>query len=381
MENANLEKVPTVDKWLNSVGERTRAGYVWHMVAFMKWVEVNGGKFKAMSPDELVGYVLDGRTREVNEILDLKKGYLLTLTARAGHKRNANKAIMSFFTHNRAPLPRDDTLILRGDSPKVEGTLSPEDVKRVVMASNVLYQSAFLVMLGSGMGQNEFIGWSDTGLEELRAQSGADVVRVQLHGRKGDKNEYSYHTFIAGDALKALRRYLGERGTQPGPIFVNSHGEPLTQVALYRYWTRKLVRLGIKAAEGWTGTNTHEMRDVYRTLWRRSGVPVEFGEFFMGHRESFDRYGYDKTSKDEDEMRKRYLEALPWLNLLSETKPFKLVREDEVSELRKQLEAAKAGQSSEVAELKRQQAEDRAEIKDLRADFAEVLQALRKNKG
>lgn len=350
-------------------------GYLWHLESFMNWVRVNGAKFASKTPDELVEFTLDATPREVNEILDLKKAYLLTMVGRVSHKQNADKAICSFFAHNRVELPKDKTLKLHGDRPKVEGTLTPENIKRVILSSNVTYQAAFLVMLGSGMGQNEFINWSDEGYEELREQLDKDVklVKVSLHGRKGDKNAYNYSTFIGGDALGALKRYMVERGPQPGAVFINTHGEPLTQVALYRYWTRKLIRIGIKTEKGWTGTNTHEMRDVYRTLWRRSGVPVEYGEYYMGHREAFDKYGYDKTAMDEDELRKQYEAALPILNILSETRPFKLVHEDEVARLTRALEEAKKGQSSEVTELK-------VKMENMEKAFAKVMKALRESK-
>jgi integrase len=358
---------------MGSINKSTGRTYLWHFESFMDWSRVNSPKFGSMTPDELVEYCLDATPRQINEFLDAKKAYLLSLMGRIGHKTNADKAIKSFFTHNRVELPADRTLNLRGDRPKVEGTLSPEDVKRVVMSSNVTFQAVFLVMLGSGMGQAELIAWSDEGLEDLKTQLNADakLVKVSLHGRKGDKNQYNYSTYIGGDALAALKRYLAERGPQPGAIFINTHGEPLTQVALYRYWTRKLNRLGlITFGNGYSGRNPHELRDVYRTLWRRSGVDVSYGEFFMGHREAFDRYGYDKTAQDEDELRKQYAAALPFLNILSETKPFKLVHEDEVTRLRNELDEARRGQSSETEDLK-------AEVAELKADLAVVMKLLK----
>jgi integrase len=343
MTEVKLEGYPSVGKWLSGINESTRKGYLWHLESFMDWVRENSVKFGSMTPDELVEFCLDATPRQINEFLDTKKAYLLSLKGRLSHKANGDKAIKSYFAHNRVELPSDKTLNLQGDKPKVEGTLTPEDIKRVILSSNVTYQAVFLTMLGSGMGQSEFVSWSDEGYEELQRQLDKDakLVKVSLHGRKGDKNQYNYSTFIGGDALAALKRYLNERGTRPGAIFINTHGEPLTKVALYRYWTRKLIRIGIKTKKGWTGTNTHEIRDVYRTLWRRSGVPVEYGEYYMGHREAFDKYGYDKTALDEDELRKQYEAALPILNILSETRPFKLVHEDMVAKLQRELEEAK----------------------------------------
>ena len=360
MTEAKLENGPAVRNWLGSLKESTGLGYQWHFEAFIDWVRVNGGKFNDMTPEALVEYGLDASQRDMNDLLDLKKRYLLSMKGRLNHKKNANKAIQSFFSYNRVQLPKDSTLNLRGDVPKVEPAFTVEDLKKIVLASNPAFQATFLVMLGAGMGQDEFIQWSDTGYADLKKQldSGASLVKIQLYGRKGDKNDYNYHTYIGGDALEALRKYLKIRGSQPGAIFINNIHRPATQSALYTYFDRKLKRLGMepeteKNSDGqrWTGYSPHAIRDVFRTMWRRSGVPVEFGEYFMGHRGAFDKYGYDQTARDEDELRKQYLGALPFLNILSDTKPFRLVREDEVTHLRKELDETRAAQGGRVAEL------------------------------
>ena len=354
MTEVKLDNSLAVRKWLASLKESTGLGYKWHLEAFMDWVKINGGKFAGKTPDDLIEFGLDATPREMNELLDLKKNYLLSMTGRLNHKKNADKSIKSFFSYNRVEVPKDRTLNLRGDLPKVEGSLTPDDLKKIVLSSNPAFQATFLIMLGSGMGQDEFIEWSNTEYADLMRQldAGAHQVKISLHGRKGDKNDYNYHTYIGGDALNALKRYLKLRGNNPGAIFSNNIHKPATQDALYQYFSRKIQRLGIhRGGEGWSGITPHGIRDVYRTLWRRSGVPVEFGEYFMGHRGAFDKYGYDRTAQDEDELRKQYSVALPWLNILSENKPFKLVHEDEVTRLRKELEDSKRMENTRVAEL------------------------------
>jgi integrase len=386
MTEVKLSEYPSVRKWLGSLNESTRTSYLWHLENFMDWARVNGGKFATKSPDELIEFCLDAAPRQINEFLDVKKAYLLSRRGRVGHKFNADKCIKSFFTHNRVELPADKTLNLHGNVPNVEGTLSPDDVKRIILSSNVAYQAVFLTMLGSGMGQAEFIAWSDEGLEDLKAQLGKDpkIIKISLHGRKGDKNQYNYSTFIGGDALVALKRYMAERGPRPGAVFINTQGKAITKMVLYMYWTRKLRRLGLSTyGKGWEGKHPHELRDVYRTLWRHSGVPVEYAEYFMGHREAFDKYGYDRTAQDEDELRKQYEAALPFLNILSESKPFKLVKEDEVTKLNTkikdmeaQLEEAKHGQNGEIAELEVRQRESDAKYERLKA----LVEAMAKEK-
>jgi len=346
------------------------------MESFIAWARVNGEKFSGMSPEDLVEYGLDANQREMNELLDLKKRYLLTMKGRLNHKKNANKAIQSFYSYNRVQLPKDSTLNLRGDAPKVEATLTAEHLKQIIMASNPAFQAAFLVMLGGGMGQDEFIQWSDAGYTDLKKQLSGDctLVKIQLHGRKSDKNEYNYSTFIGGDALSSLKKYLRIRGDQPGAVFLNNHHKAATQDALYTYFSRKVERLGIEPeveattdGQRWTGFSPHSIRDVFRTLWRRSGVPVEYAEHFMGHRNAFDKYGYDRTAQDEEDLRSKYLMALPHLNIISDTKAFKLVKQDEVTaltsrikDLETQLSEAEAGRVRVLEELERRRRESDA---------------------
>jgi len=363
-----------VQAWMGDLGEATQGPYLWHFEKFIKWVRENNGKFAGMSPTDMVEYALDASTRELNELLDLKKKYLQSMTGSKGHKRNADKVIKSFFLHNRAELPRDVTLNIKADTPKVDKELEAVDIKNVVLSSNKTYQAVFLCMLCGGFGQEEFIEWSDTGLNDLRGQlrRDPDLVKVKLHGRKGMKYQYNYHTYIGGDGLDALKRYMAERpriiekahrqaqkkghryGGDPGSIFVNQFGTALNKDALYAYWMRQLKRLGIIDPDNHDrglvpryGKHPHAFRTVFRTVWRKSGVDVEFAEYFMGHEKAFDDYGYDVSQEDEPLMRSKYLAALPWLNIISDTRAFDLVdrntyENQEIKELKAKLAELKA---------------------------------------
>jgi integrase len=320
----------------------------------MNWVKVNSPKFTDHGPDDLVEYVRNGNSSAMDEILDLKKDYLLTLNSRVSHKRNADKTIKSFFSHNRVTIPRDTTLRLRGDKPKVRGDLNPEHIRDVIHSSNLVYKAIFSTMIMSGMGQDELVYWSNMGLEALERDLNdekVEVIKVNLVGRKGEKFDYNYFTYLGPEAVELLRRYLASRpkrvafavkrtGKTPKSIFLNQYGKALTKNALYRYWTRKLVRLGLiqpEKIEGDVkryGRNPHEVRDVFRTLWRRSSSDVVYAEYFMGHSDAFDKHGYDKTYEDEGLCLQEYMKAVPYLSILSGTKPYRLVDENEVEKLR-----------------------------------------------
>jgi len=107
------------------------------------------------------------------------------------------------------------------------------------------------------------------------------------------------------------------------------------------------------------------MRDTFRTLWRKSGVDIEYAEYFMGHVDAFDKYGYDKTYRDERDLREKYRAALPYLNLINDSAAYGLVDKTEYENTRmRELEA-------ENEELKRKMQQDkdslRAELEELRA--------------
>ena len=365
MSSPEIDPSPAVDKWLNSVGPNTRPYYKWHFETFMKWVRVNGDeKFRTMSPDDMVEYVLDATPREINAFLDLKKQYIQSKKGTKGFKGNSNKAIQSFFMHNRAPLPRDSTLNIQGDRAPVNGELKPEEIRDIALASSRLYRTVTLCMFTAGMGQEEFFYWSDNGHEDLQEQLDQKLVKINMIGRKLAKYDHPYITFLGGDALETLREYLNktrphtvERCTQkylgysdPGTIFLNQRGDPLSKNAFRLYWRRVLKKLDLINPEDYGdestryGKGAHEMRDTFRTLWRKSGVDVEYAEYFMGHVAAFDKYGYDKTYLDERELREKYVAALPFLNLISESAAYGLVdkkefENDRIRELENQIEA------------------------------------------
>ena len=82
------------------------------------------------------------------------------------------------------------------------------------------------------------------------------------------------------------------------------------------------------------GKNLHELRDLFRTRWEKSGARGAAAEFFMGH--VVDPLDYNKAYRDEAFARAQYLEAEPWLNVVSE-EPSK-VDVGEVRSLRHQLD-------------------------------------------
>jgi hypothetical protein len=187
-----------------------------------------------------------------------------------------------------------------------------------------MYRAVYLSMFMGGLGSKEVLYWSDHGLVALEAQlaRGDVCVEVGLPGRKKNRNVTPYYSFVAGDALDALKVYMARRKAKCGSIFVTKQGQPLCYDALYVQWLTRLRALGFARIptadynlDYRTGKNPHELRDLFRTQWAFSGANESVAEFLMGH--TIDKLGYNKCMRDRVFVRDAYYEALPLLNILS----------------------------------------------------------------
>jgi len=308
---------------------------------------------------------------------------------RHGYKKKKLDNVRSFFLHNRTELPRDRSFNIRGDQPRVIGTLTPEEIRHVVLSSNKAYRAIFLCMLQGALDQEMFVYWNERGYEDLVSQlkSNPDVTKIDLPGRKAVKFEKPYYTFIGGDAIEAIRQYLKVRPDEARVIFVNQRGKPIGKADLKKYWTRHLRKLDIvKSTDKGltkkertrirTGKNLHEMRDVFRSLWSKSPAKHFIGEYFMGHQ--IDALEYDKSFRDVDFYRKEYLLALPMLQIMSSGRPFGQVEEDvlytqqrRIDELVSEIETLRSGRNNEVDAL-------RSEVEELRNSLKLIYEELKK---
>ncbi len=210
------------------------------------------------------------------------------------------------------------------------------------------------------MGLTEIMHWSEHGLESLRAQlrAGVRFVKVDLPGRKKARNVRPYFTFLGRDAQEALSQWLAIRPDVDHPhIFINQFNRPTEGRRVQQYWTRKMKALGIVTQMGSSksnryGKNPHEMRDVFRSRWELSPAKGAAAEFFLGH--IVDPLEYNKAYRDPDNAMGQYLQAEPYLNIMSQ---------DPTVVPRVQLDQVR---------------DDQASMAETVAGFVEVTEALRK---
>jgi site-specific recombinase XerC len=321
----------------------------------MTWLKDHGGELEVLGPDELVKYQLDNRDYT---ILDLVQEWVRGIDGRVSYKRRLYSTILSFFLHNRASLPDDPSFKIRGDKPPTNGNLKVEDLRRVLDSSNSMYRALFLCLFQAGMGMGELQYWNRTGLGSLLEQlsNGTHPIRIDLPGRKHNRNVKPYYTFLGKDAIEAVRYWLKIRPDNgETAIFLTRDGTPPAEKSIRDYWMRHLRRLGLvkpklqSSLRSRYGKNLHEIRATFRSRWRPSGVDVEVAEFFMGH--NIDSLGYDKSPwQYPDWFKAQYLAAEPWLNILSDD-PEKIPRED-VKELQLRIHELERERNSERDRLR-----------------------------
>jgi len=358
----------SVGRWLGRLAPSTADVNLRIFRMWVNWVRVNGVKFADMDPNGLVEYQQGSENSGKYEILDsLVIPWIQSKDGTHTYLGKCMGTVRSFFLHNRAELPKDTSFRIRPSKPRVAGDLSIEEVRKVILSSNPLYQAVFTCMFMGGMDLASFEYWNRSGYDSLMEQlseykeGSVKSVKVGVPGRKASKNIKNFYTFIGRDAVDKILNYLPSRG-EGDAIFLTKYGKGVTKNAVYLYWYRHVKKLGLisedRESGERTGKNPHELRDVFRSRWRISGVDVEIAEFFMGH--DIDKLGYDKSPEYYPEwFEDKYNDAQPWLNILSED-PQKVSRREvdtqrkRIMELEAVIESFQSHQNEDVELLKTQ---------------------------
>ena len=135
----------SVERWMSRVAASTAKKYLEHMRWWLKWINEGESRFAHFSPDELVSYQKVAGNGEQYDILDeIVQPFILSLEGRHSYKRRIYASLKSFFLHSRAELPKDVTFSVKGDRQKVQGTLSLEELRNVILSCNPKYQAIYL---------------------------------------------------------------------------------------------------------------------------------------------------------------------------------------------------------------------------------------------
>ena len=378
---------PKVLNWLGRLSPSTARVNTTIFKNFMRWVRENGGEFKDFTGDDFIKYQEEATNSHRYHLVDLMQKYLSSLTSRAGYKRKIRSTIKSFFMHNRAELPEDPSFIIRGDVESVRGTLTIDEVRKMILTCNEVYQAVFLSMFQGGMGLGEMEYWNLHGWPQLYEDLKGDpeVIKVDLPGRKMRKNTESFYTFIGSDAIRAIRNYVENvRPENAEAIFINKYGDPINRDAAALYWRRQTRKIGIVQQKkngskaNRYGKNPHEMRDLFRTHWHKSGRSPEVAEFMMGH--TIDRNNYNKFSNDVDYVRGEYIEALELIQIMSSPRPFKLIGESELEKLRRENRDLKEQLDNQLGSMERDRVADLEMFRQMQRQMEEMKKQIEEMK-
>ena len=348
----------TFENWMSRLSASTQIAQGSYFQIFMRWVKQKGGKFSEYTPDQLIEYQKQTSNGSQYDILDvLAQPYVRQAEGTFNTKRVRYSNIRSFFAHNRAELPKDPNFKIRPDRQPIYGELLPDEIKKNILASNKAYQAAFMVMFQSAMDQEMFSYWNMNGYDNLMAQLNSHelIIKIELPGRKANKNIKPFYTFFGKDGIDAVRNWLKDRPEDAKAIITDQFGGPIQKASLQHYWLRHLRVLGLappitKTKRNRTGKSLHEMRDTFRTLWSKSPADHKVGEYCMGH--SIDPLNYDKSFRDVEYYKDEYMKAVPYLNLLSSGAAFGRVEKGEVDKLRVEVQRLEIEKNNDLADMK-----------------------------
>lgn len=167
---------------------------------------------------------------------------------------------------------------LRSELPDV---LDPEDVTRLLEACggarplDVRDRALIETAYGTGLRASELTG---LGVEEI------DFRERWLRVRgKGNKERM---VPLGRPALEALRRYFASarpqllgRRADPGVVFLNARGGPLTRVGLWKILRRRAGSAGIDPA----AIHPHLLRHSFATHLLHGGAPLRVVQELLGH--------------------------------------------------------------------------------------------------
>jgi hypothetical protein len=340
--------------WLGRIGENSRVVYAGNFRRFLVWLNQR---------PEWLGVDAQGLLERQSAaqdpylVLDLLQEYVSELNYSRRAKAHVYSVVRSFFAHNRCALPADPSFRITSSKPPVMPKLALQHIEDIVKAAGLRDRSMILVRWQSLQDSERLTWMGKHSAEQIVTQirQGVHPVRIDLPERKMNQNEF--YTLIGKDAVDALVAYFeNERGwpKPKEPIWLNTGGRGAVTAPTFRQaWLRLTRRIGVvpkkKGSPGVKyGYNPHDTRHIAKSLLhthaKAEGFDMDCAEFWLGH--TVDPLGYDKFYLDQEYVRKQYLIAERYLNILSS--PIDARRQEDQERIR-QLE----GKLAKVEELEK----------------------------
>lgn len=329
--------------WLCSVSdEDLRIVRASHLYLFYLYLQDNS-EFKGLTPKELLERQAYAPVLDRNKLANKLGGFLVSRSRewRPNTLSNAMSSVREFFSYYGVPLPKVKYGLPQDCKEASEQNLDRESLLTIFRSAKLRDKAIIQICYGGGMGRKEFLffnsSWESV-KEQLEVES--RYVRVDLKPRKQNrKGGLPFFTVIGRDGNALLQDYLDERGEprKGEPIFLRmsrkNYSDFFKRLACrVDLITERQGGLGVRYGYG-----IHQLRDMFRTEWQRTGADPTVAEFMMGHTKNVDPNKYLQFAKVPDYVIEEYRKAEPRLSLLSNPHP-DLVRKDEVEELKEQVQ-------------------------------------------
>lgn len=362
-----LLEYPSVVTWLSELkdGRHNRKMSLLVMKHYLDFLKTRpGNKFE--NPEELLNDILDSKSllRTMQAHVALIKEYVKSLKdVEEATRRKHYTTIRGFYYRNQCKLPESPLRAEnhwskelkkpngsdgRGKSLKIFSAL-----RKMLLIANPRDKAVILCMLQGGIDESTLAGpfnvlaysqLTDALGEEFRKWDIASKAPVQISLFR-PKSGRTFYTFLAEDALSALKDYLQVRFNQTGkdiqilptqkqdaiphsePIFLTQAGKPIASTLAGDVFRNLAFKSGVTQREDVSriapgrgskiryAIHSHEVRDTLKSLGHSLGLKDEC-EFFLGH--EIDRQKYDKSPEQYPEYwRDLYSKMKPFLNIIS----------------------------------------------------------------
>ncbi|MDP2953735.1 MAG: hypothetical protein Q8O76_10515 [Chloroflexota bacterium] len=151
-----------------------------------RWLKDNDEGLGSLTPDQMIERQASANGRGAYEVLDALQRYVASFEGRHSYKRKTVAYIRSFYMHNRAALPPDPAMNIRAERPPVQGRLTPDNVRLMILGMPPVYQAVFTCMFQGAMDLEGFTYWNRQGWPKLKddLERGIRPIKVELPGRK-----------------------------------------------------------------------------------------------------------------------------------------------------------------------------------------------------
>lgn len=352
---------PEVGEWLTSVVDRTKPMYGRRFKNFYDWLTAKP-EFEGMSPAQLLDHQDQATGRQRARIANQLSVYIGELASEYRPKTLSDyySSTRSFFNYHGCELPKRKFSLPENYHRRAPQDLDRAKVVRILQVAKIRDRAIYCMCGMAALGFREFNivnreKWADI---KRQLDEGKDRLILYLPARKNNRiRGQDYPVVIGRDAVQLLKDYLKKRGDPNDdgqPIFLreSTAGRGVTDEGVKARPFRKSFENLARRAQLIEGKGTdrtarygispHQLRDVFRSEWQRSGADPLVAEHLMGH--STDPNLYLKFTPEF--ILEQYEIAEPRLSFIS-SPDMTLVPIDEVETLR----AVVKGLQEELAEV------------------------------